>query len=179
MATATLLTPDDVIERSAQDGKRYELSEGTLIEVSRAGLLHEMVKSQIAAILYRHVTTFPVGRIFTESLFPLARHTARFPDVSYISNQKFVGIEVNNRAIPFVPDLAIEVISESEIAVETETKLREYLTGGVKEVWQVYPSLRRVVVSNKSSRQTFEDNDQLLSAVLPELAVRVSELITF
>lgn len=179
MATATLLTPNDLIDLAARDGKVYELSEGRVIEVGSAGYLHELIKSQLLIVLIGHVDAHPAGRVFSESMFPLAPHTARIPDVSYVRREKLLGAEVTKYAISFVPDLAIEIISDSETALDTETKLREYLAGGVSEVWQVYPNTKHVVISDGHERHTFEADEPLRSAVLPELAVRTSKLFTF
>jgi Uma2 family endonuclease len=44
------------------------------------------------------------------------------------------------------PDLAIEILSPSERAVDIRTKLNDYLRTGVRQVWQVYAETREVVV---------------------------------
>jgi Uma2 family endonuclease len=38
---------------------------------------------------------------------------------------------------PFGPDIAVEVLSESELAVENHRKTNEYLAAGAQEVWVV------------------------------------------
>jgi Uma2 family endonuclease len=43
--------------------------------------------------------------------------------------------------VPGSPDIAVEVISPSERAVDTQAKLEAYLRYGAREVWQIYPKL--------------------------------------
>jgi Uma2 family endonuclease len=44
------------------------------------------------------------------------------------------------------PDLALEVVSESESAADLRAKVRDYLEAGSKAVWLLYPDLRVVAV---------------------------------
>jgi hypothetical protein len=63
---------------------------------------------------------------------------ARILYVAFVSHGKLALLPDEDIAIPFAPDLAIEIISNSEIAARAEKKVREYLASGVQEVWQVY-----------------------------------------
>jgi Uma2 family endonuclease len=50
-----------------------------------------------------------------------------------------------NRAISIAPDMAVEVICNSESLRETERKLRHYLEADV-EVWQIFALLGTVTI---------------------------------
>jgi Uma2 family endonuclease len=167
MATETDLTPDDLITLPAAEGVEYELSEGELIKVGRAGFEHEMVKSIILEILVAYVREHRVGRIFAESMFPLADDTARIPDVSFVNADKIKSVRITKGTIPFAPDLAVEIISESEPAGDAELKVRQYLAAGVTEVWQVYAELALVRVRTRESLRDLEGEQIIESAVLP------------
>jgi Uma2 family endonuclease len=45
-----------------------------------------------------------------------------------------------------VPDLAVEVVSESNSAQEVIQKVVDYLSGGSRLVWVVYPDVKQVHV---------------------------------
>jgi len=45
-----------------------------------------------------------------------------------------------------VPDLAVEVVSESNSAQEVVQKVVDYLSGGSRLVWVVYPDVKQVHV---------------------------------
>ena len=72
----------------------------------------------------------------------------RRPDVAFISNARW---PFNRRAPKvaiweMVPDLAIEVISESNTAYEVHKKIHDYFHAGVTCVWVVYPEEAEVYV---------------------------------
>ena len=76
-------------------------------------------------------------------------------------------------AIPFAPDLAIEIISNSEIAARAEKKVREYLASGVQEVWHVYPPDRFVRVRAADRIRDLGKDQFLKTPVLPGFQVEV------
>ena len=45
-----------------------------------------------------------------------------------------------------MPDLAIEVVSESNLAQDMLTKVHQYLDAGAKAVWVFYPNLKVVQI---------------------------------
>lgn len=44
-----------------------------------------------------------------------------------------------------VPDLAVEVVSESETAVDLDRKVQQYLKAGTAAVWAVYTETRHIM----------------------------------
>jgi Uma2 family endonuclease len=51
------------------------------------------------------------------------------------------------------PDLAVEVVSETNTKVELAQKTREYFESGARLVWIVYPRPRTVAVFSQPSRE--------------------------
>jgi Uma2 family endonuclease len=139
-STLTAATPADLLHLpQPANGRHYELSAGELIVVGNAGARHERVKQRILTALIVWASQHQPGSIFAESQFTLNDHTARIPDVAFAGPGKLALLPDADVPIPFAPDLAVEVISESESAADAETKVQEYLNSGVAEVWQVYP----------------------------------------
>ena len=179
MAAHTALTPDDLITLPAPEGiQHYELNEGELVPVGNAGFEHEMVKSIILEILIAYVREHRVGRVFAESMFPLADNTARIPDVSFVTTEKLKSVRITKGSIPFAPDLAIEIISESEPAGDAETKVRQYLAAGVAEVWQVYPDLALVRVRTREGYRDLEGEQILETPVLAGFRCPVNQFFS-
>ena len=156
-----------------RNGRHYELSEGELIVVGNALARHELVKRRILKALFSWEIRYSVGAVFSESQFTLGDATARIPDVAYIRNAKLESFPDADVPIPFAPDLAVEVISESESAADAERKVGEYLGGGTLEVWQVYPNERRVRVRTAGGIRDFGPSDLLTSPLLPGFEVLV------
>ncbi|HTX34693.1 MAG TPA: Uma2 family endonuclease [Bryobacteraceae bacterium] len=175
MGTKTALTPADLLAMPDDDSVEYELSDGELIVMGKAGMWHELIKSNVVTRLCMYAGEHPeAGRIFPESLFQLGPRTARMPDAAFLGPAKVALLSEANIIIPVVPDLAVEVISESETAASAETKVREYLGAGVREVWQFYPRERRVRVHLPDRVYDLTGDEFLETPVLPGFSVKVS-----
>ena len=76
------------------------------------------------------------------------RKLKRRPDIAFVSAKKWpVGKRVpKGEAWDMVPDLAVEVVSESNSAQEVIQKVVDYLSGGSRLVWVVYPDVKQVHV---------------------------------
>jgi Uma2 family endonuclease len=178
MATKTALTPDDLLRMPPpKEGKYYELSGGELITVGKAGARHERIKSKLVTMLCAYSAQHPeFGEVYAESMFPLGPETARIPDVAFVSHDKAGLIPDADVVIPVAPDLAVEVISESESAEDAETKVRQYLAAGVQEVWQVYPRERVVRVRTVEAIRDLVEDQVLETPVLPGFRIEVKTI---
>jgi Uma2 family endonuclease len=174
MRTRTALSLDDLLLLPPpENGKHYELSEGELIVVGNPGWRHERIKSTVLSLLIVYLERHPIGSASSESQFTMAGGGARIPDVAFVSRSKLAPLLDEDIAIPFAPDLAIEIISNSEIAARAEKKVREYLASGVQEVWQVYPADRFVRVRTAEGLRDLAEDQLLESPVLPGFQVTV------
>jgi Uma2 family endonuclease len=54
----------------------------------------------------------------------MAGGVARIPDVAFVSQRKLDSLPDEDIAMPFAPDLAIEITSNSEIAARVERRFR-------------------------------------------------------
>jgi Uma2 family endonuclease len=175
----TTLTPDALLDLPKPgNGKHYELSDGDLIIVGNAGALHELIKTTVFEILTEYRLKTRSGRAFAETQFTLRADRARIPDVAWVSGARTNLIPRENRAISIAPDIAVEVISDSELPHETEQKLRDYLEADV-EVWQIFPSLATVTIWRGNQGLRLEGDDAVTSARLPGFSVPVSDFFRF
>jgi Uma2 family endonuclease len=176
MAAKTGLTVRDLANLEPPDGVKYELSDGALITVVRKSTyLHEWVRWRVNAILSEYARRKRTGIIGVESLFTLSEGTARQPEVAFISNAKVRPVTSPDELIPFVPDLAVEVVSESDSIRDAETKVREYFAAGVEEVWQVLPEHRAIHVRTKNAMRELNSDDVIETPVLAGFRAKVSE----
>jgi Uma2 family endonuclease len=76
------------------------------------------------------------------------------------------------------PDLAVEVLSESNTPAEMERKLKEYFLSEVQLVWFVDPKARTVTVyTSPDEATTLSAKDALTGGdLLPGFAVKVADL---
>ena len=77
-----------------------------------------------------------------------------------------------------VPDLAVEIISPNDLYGKVKSKIREYLTAGVNEVWIVEPEFNIVTIYRSQTDFTvFSEGDELISeTLLPGFRLKLSEL---
>lgn len=145
----TLCTADELLRRP-DDGGRYELVEGELKTMSPSGLEHGRIAARIAVHLGAHVRQHRLGEIYiAEAGFLLMRgpDTVRVPDVSYVSGERVIE---TSGFMPGPPDLAVEVISPSDLASEVSFKTSQYLRAGTRAVVVVDPEKRIVYVHRAS-----------------------------
>jgi Uma2 family endonuclease len=102
----------------------------------------------------------------------------RIPDVCFIAWERFPNRELPAEPIPdLVPDLAVEVLSESNTEAEMERKLQEYFAAGVRLVWYLEPETRRVrVYTGPGDVRTLGEAETLDGgAVLPGFHLTVAD----
>lgn len=101
---------------------------------------------------------------------------ALVPDVFYVSFDRLPP-DADIAILPqFAPDLAVEVISESETHMQVLNKTRSYLDHGAAQVWHVIPVLRQVHVFTPADRAgaILSDADTLSGGdLLPGFAIPV------
>lgn len=121
----------------------------------------------------------PDGYVGAESGFITARDpdTIRAPDVSYVRAER-IPEDVPEGFWELAPDLAVEVVSPGDTAVEVREKVREYLAAGVPMVWVMYPGTREVIVHTADGLARAYGPDDVLEGLdlLPGFRCRVAEL---
>jgi Uma2 family endonuclease len=176
MATPTLMTGEDLL-RMPDNGKRYELVKGELIEMSPPGGEHGERASRIGRLLDEFVEEHDLGRVGMESGFYLSRNpdTVRSPDAFFISKERLDPDAEVFGYYEVIPDLVVEIVSPSDTFNEVIDKVDEYLAAGVRLVWVVNLKRRSVIIY--PGGQTLTEDDTLTGGnVLPGFAVPVSRL---
>ena len=135
-------------------GEDYEVVNDQPVERPEMGAYPE----ELASILHEYLGPFVrrqnLGRSIIETKFQTTPHNQRRPDLAYISFAQWP----KGRRAPstpawgLVPDLAVEVISKTDIAWEVLAKVKEYFDAGVKAVWLVYPNLETIHVYTSFAR---------------------------
>ena len=180
-ATGIRMTADELLDLP-DDGKRYELVNGELREMSPAGGEHGIIGGRalrrVGSFLDQHPEVG--GEVFTaETGFRLSRDpdTVRAPDVAYVAQAR-----LSKASVPGYPELApdfvVEVVSPGDRASEIQAKIDEWLRAGVLLAWVLYPATRSAMVFRADGTTQLLHADDTLSgeAVLPGFTVRVSDL---
>jgi Uma2 family endonuclease len=132
----------------------YEIIDGRYVELPPMSAYSVRLVSILVAYLEMFARTNQLGRAAGEMLFPLSPNekTRRRPDVAFVSFKKWP----KDRPLPHtdpwpvVPELAVEVVSPSDLAEDLRARVAEYFQVGVLQVWVVYPKQSLVDVYQAS-----------------------------
>ncbi len=144
MPVKTLLTLDD-LETMPDDAMHRELLHGALIEMPPARSDHSDLAYRIHASLAPFVAAHRLGRVYIEAGYKLFedKQTWLQPDVSWVSAARLAAPRVNGYFFG-APDLAIEIVSPSDLATDLDRKVKAYFSAGAEAVWIVYPDTRNI-----------------------------------
>lgn len=156
-------------------GRRWELLEGELIEVSSPTPEHQDIVFNLLSALKRYLKSFSSGRAHQDVEFALSDQDRLRTDVCVLLGKK-ANLDPRKTPITGAPDIAVEVISPSERAGETRHKVVVYLRAGVHEVWQIYPATREVLVYAGTERREFREHEILTTTLLPGWSLSVQAL---
>ncbi len=158
--------------------KEYEIVNGQPEEKEMAGALHSGVGTRLIIELGYYCKTHKLGAIYgPDATFQIGINE-RLPDVSFISSARLPKDREPTTKWMMVPDLAVEIISPNDLYGKVKSKIREYLTAGVSEVWIVEPEVKMVTIYRSQTDFTvFSEDDELVSEpLLPGFRLKLSEL---
>jgi Uma2 family endonuclease len=179
MATQTLLTLDQYAELPKQEGRRYELDEGVVIEMSGVNSDHGSIQAELCALLIAGARKVGAElKVMVNVAFILAPATERIPDVTVVRRDKLESMEYYRGAYRGAPELAIEVVSENDSAADLDRKVAQYLAAGVMSVWVIYPETKHIVIHNANRELRDITGDQKLEALdlLPGFSVSLDQI---
>ena len=79
-------------------------------------------------------------------------------------------------AVESVPDLVVEVLSPATRANDLGPKRREYIAGGVAELWLVDPAERTVLIVDAAGDHMLSGGQTIRSSRLPGLSLALPDL---
>ena len=170
--------------RMPDDGYRYELVAGRLRKVTPAGSLHGAIGLRLAVAIGAHVDEHRLGVVFSaDTGFKLARDpdTVRAPDVAFVSRARIPAAGIPTGYWIGPPDLAVEVLSPTDVRSEIADKIQEYLQGGVIQVWFVEPAARRATIHRPNAEpETLGEHETIVGGdLLPGFQYPLSRLFDF
>jgi Uma2 family endonuclease len=125
------------------DGRRYELLEGVVEEMTAPNVRHQRVIGRLFVSLVGMLQDAGLGEVFVAPFdVVLSDRTVAQPDILFIRNEN-AGI-LNERNARGAPDLVIEVLSESTRRKDHLRKRRLYARAGVPWYWIVDPEIDRI-----------------------------------
>jgi Uma2 family endonuclease len=169
--------------RSIADDELYEIIDGQRVGLQPMGIEAVWIASQLMQHLGYFGRTHDLGHAVCEGLFrlPLPIDRNRRPDVAFVSFDRWAKgrrLPKSDNAWDVLPNLAVEVISPTDLAEDVQEKVVEYVQAGVSLVWVIYPRTRLVhVYESLSSIRGLSRADELDGGkVLPGFRLPLTEL---
>jgi Uma2 family endonuclease len=133
-------TVRDLIRRMNRDDTLYELVDGTLVEKAMGYRESEMAV-ELSRLIGNHNADADLGILTgADGTMRLMKGLVRVPDVAFVAWESLPNRQRPTKPVPDLgPDLAVEVLSESNTPKEMERKLKEYFLSGAQLVWFIDP----------------------------------------
>lgn len=137
----------------------------------------QSVASMIAFLLNQAARLTDSGRAWAEMPFRCyADEPTKFrkPDVAFVRQER---MPADWRSLPMMPiaaDLAVEVLSPTELAYEVDQKVEEYIVAGFGTVWVVNPVQRTVRVYGSVDRYLRANDEITGEPFLPGFRCKVA-----
>jgi Uma2 family endonuclease len=127
----------------------FEMVDGELVEMPTMSEESNWIGGQLFVVINEFVRARSLGRVYPQDTpfrgFPGERITVRKPDAAFVRKDR-LSPQLSKWDLTIGPDLAAEVLSPTDPAVEVNRKVEQYLAAGVRLVWVVDPDLRLIYV---------------------------------
>jgi Uma2 family endonuclease len=163
------------------DVERYEVIAGIRVEREPMGAFETVLASWLCYLLNSFAAGKKLGLAVNETLFVLhaSRNLQRRPDVAFVSYPRWpAAIVAREAAWKVVPDLAVEIVSPTNLAKEIDGKVTDYFQSGVRLVWVFYPDAGRVYVYQSPMQVSILERTDTLDGgeVLPDFRLPIVQL---
>ena len=177
MSTKTLITVEDFARLELAETEDYELVEGELIQLSSPTLRHALVRFALNSAVDGYLVKNPIGVVAAEVDCRIAEYTVRRPDLSIFLAGNRRNLDLDKIPVPFAPDIAVEVLSPTERAIDCNRKVLDYIAAGTREVWILDIPNGEIFVHTGAAIRLLREPDFLDTPLLPEFSIRVTEIL--
>lgn len=168
---------------------RYELENGTLLEIPTESTLNALIAQ---FLLFELAKYFPIQRLASKNIeieVSGSRATCRLPDLLVHSEDSYAAIRGAKQAVlrhgmP-APSLIIEVVSSGKTNRDRDYRYKrtEYAARGVAEYWIIDPEEQRITVclwvDGQYEDTVYECDRTLQSTVIPDFDLSTAQILAF
>ena len=144
ISLAPIKTDMTLDEFCQSDLEGYEYVEGELVPMAPPTMEHGDISMSLSLFLGLHIRENELGRLYpADTDFKLGDRLVK-PDIAFVSTARLP--ENRRQASPVAPDLAVEVVSPTDIQYRVAEKAFAYLNAGTRLVWIIEPVGKTVTV---------------------------------
>ena len=141
MPLETDMTLEDFLE---SDLEGYEYVKGVLIPMPPTSGEHGDISSNVNWYLDSHVRENQLGRIYTSDTGFRIGERVLMPDIAFVLSARLP--DDRRKAFSIPPDLAVEIVSPTDVHYNVIEKALAYLNAGTRLVWVIEPVGKTVTV---------------------------------
>jgi len=159
--------------------RKYELLNGEVI-MAPSGMYHDEIVINLGSALRTFAHRNKLGKVYASSVgYRLSEKDLISPDISFVNEARLDGGESPDGYGQFSPDLAVEIVSPNDRAVEIEQKINLYLSHGTTLVWVIHPRQKTATIYRiDGTSQRISENDSFDGeAVLPGFVCKLSDIL--
>jgi Uma2 family endonuclease len=175
MQLANPLTIDDFEQLPDELAHYHELVDGELVDVSGNTPDHNYLRDLLISMLLPFVKEHKLGRVVSEQEYDF-HGNAHGPDITFVVPEKAKLFDSKKRVQRFVPDLAIEIVSENDAFKQLVKRVDRYRECGTQEAWIFDIDSRKALVFSGQRNAILGDNDQFESTLIPGFSIRLGDL---
>jgi len=156
----------------------FEVVNGVRVEKTMS-VYEQIIATRLIGLMEPFCRLNALGQAVVETDFRMpGSANTRKPDAAFVSRARWSGPIPRIRAWAVAPDLAVEVVSPTDVMFDVLDKLHEYFRCGVSQVWLVFSNVEQVYVYTSPTAVRILNRTDTLTAegVLPGFAVSVADL---
>jgi Uma2 family endonuclease len=168
------------LERTPEDGRRYELYDGEVFVVPAPMPRHQVVQHHVTELLCERCRRHGGFAVSSPIDIVLSDYDVVQPDVVLFGPARAHLIDLD-QVIRHAPDLCVEILSPSTEATDRGRKLQMFARYGVPEYWIVDPvneviEVHRLEAANYVLVQRATGDDEVESSVVPGATLRAGSV---
>lgn len=122
-----------------EDGRRREIYDGELVEMSSPTLKHQQIILRLVLILARWVEEHQIGKVYLSPVdLYVSEKKCYIPDLMFVRQERFANERIEREdgaCVVAPPDLVIEILSPSTARNDRFRKFNIYTEFGVTHYW--------------------------------------------
>ncbi|HTC86912.1 MAG TPA: Uma2 family endonuclease [Bryobacteraceae bacterium] len=175
MQLVSPLTIDDFEQLPDDLALNHELVDGALVDVPGNTLDHNYLRDLLISMLLPFVKEHKLGAVVSEQEYDF-NGNAHGPDLTFVVPEKSKLFDREKRVQRFVPDLAIEIVSENDSFKKLVKKVDRYRKCGTKEAWILDIDSRKALVFSDALNAILDENGIFKSSLIPGFSIRLGDL---
>ena len=158
--------------------KEYEIVAGQPEEKAMGGARHGGIGAWLLIRIGSYVEAQRLGGVYGPDTSFQIGPNERLPDIAFVAADHIPPESEPQGMWPFAPDLAVEILSPTDLHEKVSGKIREYFAAGVRQVWLVSPEYKTVTIyqSPTQVRMLTEEDELIGDEILPGFRCRLREL---